>query len=203
MKCIKKSILPISKIVFLCFTFYLISLSTTAQESTWQIDPNHSNINFGVSYFKVGEIKGVFKTYTGSFIQKKDEISTINITIQTASISTNQADRDKHLKTKDFFNAEKHPEIKFISTGITKTGDNEYEIKGNFTMTGVTKSIVLKAVDNGSYVHPRFKTENKFITVTGVIKREDFNVGTNYAPAKFALGSEVDLIAEIQLTKKK
>ncbi len=203
MKRIKNSILSISKTLFVCLTLSLVSISISAQGSTWEIDPNHSNINFGVSYFKVGEIKGVFKKYKGNITQQKDDIASINITIQTASINTNQTDRDKHLKTKDFFDANKHPEIKFISTEIIKTANNEYTIKGNFTMTGITKPIVLKAVDNGSYVHPRFKTDNKFITVTGIIKREDFNVGTNYAPAKFALGNDVDLVAEIQLTKRK
>lgn len=192
-----------SKILFVGITIFLMSLSASAQEPAWKIDSNHSKINFGVSYFKVGEIKGVFEAYTGSFIEEKGDMSTLNITIKTASISTNQTDRDKHLKSTDFFSAEEHPEIKFTSTAITKIASDEYEIKGNFTMTGITKSIILKAIDKGDYVHPRFKTTNKFITVTGVIKREDFNVGTNYAPAKFALGNEVILVAEMHLTKEK
>lgn len=192
-----------NKILFACIILYMTSFSINAQESTWKVDPNHSKINFDISYFKVGKIKGVFDDYSGTFKQKDSKISSIAITLKTASINTNQADRDKHLRSTDFFSAEEHPEIIFISNSITKTGGNSYEIKGDFTMTGITKSITLAVKDNGSYVHPRFKTNNKFITVTGIINREDFKVGTNYPPAKMALGNDVHLIAEIQLTEDK
>jgi len=194
--------MPVSKVMLWCMILCFIA-PVNAQESSWKIDKNHSRINFGIAYFKVGQIQGVFENYSGTFIETNTDLSSINIVLKTASINTNQADRDKHLKTVDFFSAEEYPEIKFISTAITKIADNTYEIKGDFTMTGITKSIVLKVVDKGSYVHPMFKTTNKFITVSGVIKREDFNVGTNYAPAKFALSNEVNLIAEIHLTKEK
>lgn len=185
----------------LCLFVFAIALTARAQESTWKIDANHSKINFGISYFKVGNIQGVFDTYSGSFTQKDGTFSSVSISIQTTSINTNQKDRDKHLRSEEFFNAEQHAEITFSSTEIIKTGTDTYELKGNLTMTGITKPIVLKAKEKGSYVHPRFKTSNMFMAITGVIQREDFNVGTNYAPAKFALGKEVSLTAEIQLTK--
>ncbi len=176
-------------------------LAMHAQESTWQVDPSHSKIGFHISYFKVSTITGGFDDYAGSFTQEGSVLSGINITLKTASINTNQADRDKHLRSTDFFSAALHPEIQFTSTSITKTGANSYEIKGDFTMTGITKSITLKGVDKGSFVHPRFKTNNKFITITGLINREDFKVGTNYPPAKMALGNEVTLTAAIQITE--
>lgn len=181
----------------------VLSFTTTAQESTWTIDPSHSAINFDIPYFKVGTIKGVFDRYTGSFTEENERITALNITIETASVNTNQKDRDKHLRSDDFFSAEVHPEIHFKSTGIENTGDGTYTITGDFTMSGITKSIVLKGVDKGSFIHPRFKTTNKFITVTGQINRDDFKVGANYAPAKMALGSEVGLIAEIHLIQDK
>lgn len=181
----------------------LVSFAATAQESTWTIDPSHSTINFDISYFKVGTIKGVFDRYSGSFSEENDGITAINIAIETASINTNQKDRDKHLRSDDFFSAEAHPEIRFKSTGIQKTGTGTYEIKGDFTMSGITKPIVLKGEDKGSFIHPRFKTNNKFVTVTGLINRDDFKVGANYPPAKMALGSEVRLVAEIHLIQDK
>lgn len=185
--------------ITLCFT----SFSNNVQESTWTIDPSHSKINFDISYFQVGTIKGVFDDYSGAFKQQDSKLSSIDITLKTASINTNQKDRDKHLRSTDFFSAEEHPEITFTSTSITKTGSNSYEIKGDFTMTGITESITLTGKDNGSYVHPRFKTNNKFFTVTGIINREDFKVGTNYPPAKMALGNEVKLTAEVHITEDK
>ncbi|UII77686.1 YceI family protein [Flagellimonas sp. HMM57] len=197
----KNSILKTNNLIF-CLLFCIVTSTVSAQESTWKIDPNHSTINFEISYFKVGTIKGAFDTYSGSFTQKDNTFSGVAISIQTASINTNQEDRDKHLRTGDFFSAEEHPEITFTSTEIRKTGTDTYELKGNFTMSGITKPIVLKATEKGSYVHPRFKTDNVFMTITGIIPREEFNVGTNYPPAKFALGKEVSLVAEIQLTKE-
>lgn len=184
-------------------TILVLSFSTTAQETTWTIDPSHSTINFDISYFKVGTIKGVFDRYSGSFSEENDRVAAVNITIETVSVNTNQKERDTHLRSDDFFGAEVHPEINFKSTGIESTGDDTYEIKGDFTMSGITKSIVLKGVDKGSFTHPRFKTTNKFITVTGTINRDDFKVGANYPPAKMALGSEVELIAEIHLIQDK
>ena len=192
-----------NKMLLVCVALFITSFSMNAQESTWKIDPSHSKINFGISYFKVGTIKGVFDDYSGSFTQKDSKLSSINITLKTASVNTNQADRDKHLRSIDFFSAEEHPEISFTSTSITKTSADGYEIKGNFTMTGITKSILLKGKDNGVYVHPRFKTSNKFITITGSINREDFLVGTNYPPAKMALGNAVEITAEVHITEEK
>ena len=121
----------------------------------------------------------LFATYSGSFTQKDDTFSNVTISIRTESINTNQKDRDKHLRSDEFFSAEQHPEITFSSTEIIKTGTDTYELKGNLTLTGITKPIVLKATEKGTYVHPRFKTNNMFMAITGVIQREDFNVGTN------------------------
>jgi len=203
MKSIQNVMVSTRKMTIVFFTLLLTSLAVVAQKDSWKIDPNHSTINFGISYFKVGQIKGSFDKYTGSFTEENGVISEVNITIKTESINTNQADRDKHLKSKDFFDAEKHSEIQFKSNNITKTGNNDYEAKGQFTMGGITKEISLKLSDKGSYVHPRFKTTNKFISVTGIINREDFKIGANYPPAKFALGKEVELISEIHIVKEK
>ncbi|WP_164914073.1 YceI family protein [Aquimarina sediminis] len=185
--------------VFLLFFGLFI---TNAQKSNWQIDPAHSTIGFSIPYFKVGEIKGIFSDYSGSFVENEGEITAINIVIKTVSIHTNQQKRDEHLRTNDFFGAEHYPEIKFVSSSFTKISDKEYELKGNLTMSGITKEIILKATYKGSYVHPKFKNTRKIFTITGELLREDFKVGTNYPPAKFALGNEVSLVAGIQLIKE-
>lgn len=186
------------------FAVLLLAWSVSfAQESTWTIDPAHSAIHFDISYFKVGTINGGFDRYAGAFTEDKDGLKTVEITIETASINTHQKDRDTHLRSTDFLSAEKYPEIRFKSTAITPKGSNTYVITGDFTMAGITKSITLNAEDKGSFIHPRFKTTNKFMTVSGSINRDDFKVGANYPPAKMALGSEVQLVSEIQLIAKK
>ncbi len=203
MKQFKRNIMSKSNLLATSLVILFTSFSITAQESKWTIDPSHSAISFDISYFKVGTIKGVFDSYSGSFMEENEVLTTVNITIETASINTNQKDRDKHLRSRDFFDAESYSEINFKSTTIKKTGDKTYEIKGDFTMSGITKSVVLKGIDKGSFIHPRFKTNNRFISVTGSINRDDFKVGSNYPPAKMALGSEVQLNAEIHLIQDK
>lgn len=192
------------KLVLLFFSFFLMFLSVQAQKKTWKIDPAHSNISFSISYFNIGEIKGTFENYAGSFknIDTITKTSNLNINIKTASINTLQSKRDEHLRTNDFFNVNEYPEISFSSTSFKQITDNKYELKGELTMRGITKSITLTAIYKGSYVHPRFKDNRKFFTITGTIPREDFEVGTNYPPAKFALGKQVVLNAEIQLIQE-
>ena len=175
-----------------------------AQQSTWKIDPSHSKINFGISYFKIGEIKGNFDKYEGNLISDSEnfENSSIKIVIESASINTNQPTRDKHLKTKDFFDAETYPKITFESISMAKKTEKEYLIKGNFTMTGIIKPVELKAIYKGSFLHPRYKKTVAIFKITGTIVREDFKVGTNYPPAKLALSNNVALDAEIHLIKQ-
>lgn len=200
---LKKTPYPLPrKVQLYVFLFFIGLFVTNAQESNWQMDPNHSKIGFSIPYFKIGEIKGTFDAYSGSFTEDKEDITAIQIVINTASINTNQQKRDEHLKTNDFFGAEQHPEITFSSTSVKKLSNKEYEITGDLSMTGITKPITLKALYKGSYVHPRFKNTRKVFTITGMLLREDFKVGTNYAPAKIALGNEVQLVAEIQLIQK-
>lgn len=179
----------------------LIFASVNAQKTTWKIDPAHSDVAFEISYFKVGEIKGNFNVFQGDFTLENDDVSTakINISIDATSINTNQVKRDAHLQKDEFFNTEKYPTITFKSTSIKKISDDNYQIKGDFTMRGITKSITLQLEYKGSFMHPRFKNKRKFFNVTGVIQREDFEVATNYPPAEFALGKGVKLNAVLQV----
>lgn len=187
----------------LVFVFLItITITTTAQETKWKIDPAHSKISFNVPYFKIGSIKGEFQTYEGLITSNDEnfEDAKLNITIKTASLNTNQEKRDKHLRTADFFDAENHPEITFVSTSFKRTTENIFEVKGKFTMTGITKNLTLKAIYKGSFLHPKFQKTIGIFEITGIILREDFHVGTNYPAAKI-LGNEVALTAEIHIVK--
>jgi len=205
MKAFKTHVSKINNKHFLSIILFWVFIAAQSQEKLWKIDPAHSKIEFSISYFKVGEIKGVFEDYSGSFsnLNGNDlEKSDLNIVIKSASINTNQEKRDAHLKTADFFEASKNPEIKFESTSIAKISDESYEITGNFTMSGITKSLVLSAIYKGSYVHPRFKNQRKFYTISAMIDREEFEVGTKYPPAKIALGKKVKLEATIHIIEE-
>ncbi|WP_025741970.1 YceI family protein [Aquimarina pacifica] len=199
-----------SKIYFLKFIllllFYTASTTTNAQQKEWEIDNAHSKIGFEISYFKISTIKGTFDQYEATLLSNSEDLidASINIKIKAASINTNQSSRDKHLRGTDFFDVEKYPEITFYSTTFTKTTiDNQYHIKGQFTMGGITQNIILNALYKGSFMHPRFKELKHVFEITGSIPREEHNIGINYPPAAMALGKDVQLIAEIQFSEKK
>ena len=175
-----------------------------SQKSQWNIDKSHSVISFEISYFGIGSVKGSFDKFDGSLSLDGDDLAKAKIafTIQAASINTNQKNRDEHLRSEDFFNVAKNPEIQFTSTSIKKTADNSYEVQGTFLMGGITKNINLKVIDKGEFFHPRFKKTVKVLDVAGVVLREQHGIGTSYGPAAKALGNEVAFNAQIQLTEK-
>ena len=109
----------------------------------WLIDPAHSEVHFKIKHLVISTVTGSFKKFEGSVESEKDDFSdaSVQFSVESASIDTNNEQRDAHLKSDDFFNAEKYPKITFVSTGVEKTGDNEYILKGNLTMRDVTKPV--------------------------------------------------------------
>lgn len=124
-------------------------LAGNAMAADYQIDKEgqHAFVNFKVSHLGFSYIYGSFNDFNGSFSYDaaKPEAAKINVSINTNSVDTNHADRDKHLRSPDFLNTKKHGEAKFVSTSIKKTGDKTLDVTGDFTLNGVTKSIVINA----------------------------------------------------------
>jgi len=185
-------------IIFLLFSFLVNSY---AQETKWEIDYDHSNVSFEISYFKLSKIKGTYQKFSGVFKSDKEnfENASVTVTIDATSIDTNQDARDKHLQAPEFFDTKKYPEIKFESTKFKKQKENSYVIVGNLTMRGITKQVELQGNYQGSFFHPRFKKTIGIFQISGDIPRDEFEVATNYPPAAIALGKKVKLIAEIQI----
>ena len=113
----------------------------------WAIDAAHSEIQFKVKHLVISTVTGKFNDFTGSVESEGDnfEAASVEFSAKADSITTGNADRDGHLKSDDFFNAEKYPELKFKSTGLSKTGENNYKLTGDLTMRGVTRPITLDA----------------------------------------------------------
>ncbi len=181
--------------IFLCS-----SVLATAQDTKWTIDPSHSSINFRISHFVIATVTGGFDEFSGTVVSDGDNLTEASVTIKSASVNTNQPDRDKHLRSEDFFSADVHPEISFKSTSFKKEADNKYLVEGNLTMNGITKSIMLHATYKGSFVHPRFKKTIGVLEINGSIARLDFGVGTKF-PGK-ALGENVKLRVNIEMSKE-
>lgn len=158
----------------------VVSGSSSAQ--TWQLDKAHSQVTFSVAHLVIAEVSGRFTDFEVNYTQAKDDITsaTIEAKIKTASIHTDNENRDKHLRSDDFLNAEKFPEMTFKSKSIEKVGDKEYRIHGDLTIRDVTKPVVLNATHAGDVTDPWGNVKRAFKATTK-FNRFDYGVKWNTA----------------------
>ncbi|HLX12694.1 MAG TPA: YceI family protein [Bacteroidota bacterium] len=151
-------------------------------QTTWTADKAHSSVNFTVTHMVISEVNGLFKDFDATLTATKPDFSDAVITasIKTASINTDNDQRDTHLRSDDFLNAEKYPAMTFKSTKIEKTGDGTYAITGNLTIRDVTKPVVLDTKFTGQVVTPWGVTAAGFKATT-TIDRTDFGAKWNKA----------------------
>ncbi len=185
-------------------TLLLLPFYGNAQ-TTWIIDPSHSTVEFEVSHLTVSSVTGYFTSFSGLIESKNDNDfidSKITATIQVASLTTNNLERDKHLKEDDFFNASKFPEIHFKSTDFKKNGNGNYILSGLLTIRDVTKPIDLQ-VDFGGVVALDDKKRAGF-NATGSINRFDFGLKWDDVldSGGLIVGEKVNIILKIAATKQ-
>jgi polyisoprenoid-binding protein YceI len=172
---------------------------------TYAIDKSHSEVSFQVRHL-VTNTRGQFDDYTGTI--KMDAAnpanSSVEFTIQATSVNTFNENRDKHLRSPDFFEVEKHPTIAFKSSKVTKTGDNKYDVTGTFTMRGVSKEITLPVTFLGQVKDPWGNTKAGFETTT-TINRKDYGIVWNAAldQGGFVLGDEVKVAINLEVNLQK
>lgn len=154
----------------------LLAYVTGVQAETYQVDPAHSTVGFSVKHLAVSTVRGVFTNFEGTieYDAKKPEASTAKGTVQTASINTQVEARDKHLKSPDFFDVAKFPEIKYETLSARKDGE-EWVVKGRFTMHGVTREIELRGTLEGPVKDPWGKTRIGLNAAT-TINRQDYGL---------------------------
>ena len=164
----------------------------------WNLDPAHSEITFKVRHMMISNVKGEFKNFSIDLESADDEFKNVkaNATIDTASISTNNTDRDNHLKSAEFFNAEAHPQITFETDSLNE------DVTGNLTINGVTKPVKLEVDFGGINVHPWGQTKAGF-SFEGKIKRSDFGLNWNAAleAGGVMVSDEVQIAGELQFIK--
>jgi polyisoprenoid-binding protein YceI len=171
----------------------------------WELDPNHSELGFKIKHLMISNVSGAFKKFDVQ-AETDDESfgnAKIKATAEMNSITTNNEQRDHHLQSSDFFEAEKYPQLEFVSSKIEKTGADSFNLFGNLTMKGITKEVKL-TVEQGSIMQdPWGKTRTGF-SVSGKINRNDWGITFNsiMETGGLGLGEEVKIIAEIQLTKQ-
>lgn len=176
----------------------LTGLFATAQ-SSWKSDRAHSKVGFAITHLMISEVEGHFSdfdiTATASDTFGDAEFT---VDIKTTSIDTDNGRRDDHLRSADFFDAEKYPSITFKSTGYEKTGDKTFKLTGDLTMHGVTKPITLEGKVNGIITDQRSQKLKVGLKLTGTINRLDFGVGGETA----SLGNEVDLTINLEMAQQ-
>ena len=169
------------------------------EASTWTLDAAHSRLGFTTKHMGVSEANGQFDKFEMKITGTKNDFSdaTIELSAETKSINTGLGMRDDHLRSADFFDAEKYPSITFKSTSVKRKG-NKLAIVGDLTMHGVTKSVTLAGVHNGTTTN-RAGAPLAGFKITGVIKRTDFGIGASM-PAT-VVADEVVLNADLELSK--
>lgn len=177
-----------------------MSTATATTARTFTIDKSHSEVTFQVRHL-ITKVRGHFEDYAGTieFDAANPANSKVNVTIQVASIDTKDAQRDGHLKSDDFFSAEKFPTITFVSTKITPKGGEDFQVEGDLTIRDVTKSVVLPVTHLGTAKDPWGNLKLAFEGET-TINRKEFGLNWNAAleTGGFLVGDEVKIGLQIQ-----
>ena len=176
----------------------------SAATGTWVIDPTHTSLGFSARHAMVAKVRGTFGEFAGSFTIDGDNLaaSTAEVTIQVASIDTKTADRDAHLTSPDFLDAETFPTITFVSTAVAPKGD-DVVITGDLTIHGVTKSVEIEYEFVGISQDPWGQTKIGFEGSTK-ISRKDFGLTWNAAleTGGVLIGDEIKLNLDVEATKQ-
>lgn len=171
----------------------------------WSIDPTHSEIGFKVKHMMFTNVSGSFQKFDAAIETEDDnfENAKIEFTGDVDSITTGNTDRDKHLLSPDFFDAEKHPKLTFSASSFKKQNEGEYELKGDLTLNGVTKPVKLD-VEFGGLAKDPWGNLKAGMSITGKINRKDWGLNWNSAleAGGVLVGEEVKLNIELQFVKQ-
>lgn len=170
------------------------------QAGTWKLDPTHSEISFSVRHLAISKVKGKFETFDVTVVAPENPSeATIEATIDVASVNTNQAQRDEHLRTSDFFAIADHPQMTFKSTAFHPTENGDFVVDGDLTLRGVTKPVSLKG-DFGGIVTDGYGQTKAGVEASAKINRHDYGVSWNAAleAGGVTLGDDVTISFDLQ-----
>jgi polyisoprenoid-binding protein YceI len=175
-------------------------------QTTWNLDNSHTNVKFSVTHMVVSEVEGYFKTYTGKVVTNSADFNGANIdfSVDVNSINTDNTDRDKHLMSDDFFNAEKYPKMTFKSTSFKKISGNKYELIGDLTIRDVTKKVTFEVTFGGIAKDPWGNTKAGF-KAKGKINRKDYKLMWNVLTEAggMVVSDEVEIVINLELAQAK
>jgi polyisoprenoid-binding protein YceI len=174
-------------------------------KTKWILDPTHSELAFKVRHMMITNVKGEFRKFDATIFADGTDFSksSIDVTIDAGSISTNDETRDNHLKSADFFDVEKHATLIFKGKSFTRVDDDEYKLKGVLTIKGVSQEVTLNVEFGGINKDP-WGNEKVGFSIEGKINRKDFGLNWNTAleTGGVLVGEEVKISAEVQFVKQ-
>jgi polyisoprenoid-binding protein YceI len=185
----------------------ILFISTTLLAQTkWTLDKTHSNVRFTVTHLVISEVEGSFRSFDGSFTSEKDDFSdaVINFAVDISSINTDNEKRDGHLKSDDFFNAARYPEMIFKSKSFKKVSDNKYELYGDLSIRNITKPVKFD-VTYGGMAKDGYGNEKAGFKARTTINRFDYDLKWNALTEAggAVVGKEVDIDLRLQFAKAK
>lgn len=179
----------------------ILSASLFAQNN-WKADPAHSKITFTTVHLGIADVAGWFEKFEVQIVSNKKDFSDaeFHLMVDVASINTAIEMRDDHLKSEDFFHADKFPEMIFKSKSIKSNGKNKYKLTGELSLHGVTKTVTMDLWYRGTIENPQSGATTAGFQLTGTLKRSDFNIGPNFPAAM--ISDEVQIKADGEFIKK-
>ena len=174
-------------------------------KAVWNVDKVHSVVGFSVKHMMISNVKGTFDEFEGTVEADPNDLTdaSIDVKIDVNSINTKKEDRDNHLRSEDFFDVENHPQITFKATDIKKKSEDRYDVTGDFTMRGTTKSVTFDVEFEGMAKDPMTGDEAAGFTGSTKISRKDFGLTWNVAleTGGVVVGDEIKIDIEMQLRK--
>ena len=178
--------------------------SATSTATTWNIDPTHTNVEFGIRHLMISTVKGRFAKVSGTAVVDSADSSAImlDVDIDVASIDTRQEQRDAHLRSADFFDAERFPSMRFVATRIDGDIVGEFKLTGNLTIRDVTRPVVLHVTSEGRVRDP-WGNERAGFSANGKIDRRAYGLTWNQAleAGGVVVGDEVKISIDVELTR--
>jgi len=184
-----------------------MATNTTAPASliTWKLDPAHSSAEFKVKHMMISNVKGRFTGLEGTILENPSDPtrSTVEASIDVSTINTHDAQRDAHLKSGDFFDAEKNPAMTFKSTKVERKGEAEYRVTGDLTLHGVTKPVTFEVDGPSLPGKDPWGNTRIGLSATGKINRKDFGLNWNAAleTGGILVGEDVQITLDVQFVK--
>jgi polyisoprenoid-binding protein YceI len=182
----------------------MTTATSTPETTTWNIDPAHSSAEFKVKHMMISNVKGSFSGLSGVLTEHAVDstLSSVEATVPVATVSTGDAQRDGHLKSADFFDAEKYPTLNFKSTQVVRKGD-AYEVKGDLTVHGVTKPVTFSVDGPSAPGKDPWGNTRIGLSATTKINRKDFGLAWNAAleTGGFLVGEDISITLDVEFIK--